>query len=562
MMQPEGWRSNSTVLRATANAAVWFLTMICTPAGVFGQLSWQSPPGGTVHDVRHHGAAGDGIGMDTGALQRAVDSCAAAGGGTVLVPPGRYRTGTIVLRDHVTLHIAAGAMLIASERLEDYRPHRWLSTEDPALPGVGRGDDVGTLHLIYAERARGVAITGPGTIDGSGRIFWDADFRPLARPHQMIQFEACEEVRISGVTLLNAPFWAVNLLGCREIRIEGVTIRNYRLGPNTDGIDISSSSDVIISGCTINTGDDAICLKAPLKGRPTENILVTNCILVSDDAAVKLGTRSTGDIRNVVVSQCIIRDSNYGIALFMKDGGTYENLLFTDLLVETADPVARKRAVFPLYADLEQRTAASPGGMIRNVTFRGIEITSDGHSLFGGMPGRPIEALTLQDIRIRVPRPGSFSAISKPRGIRGLAPAADDFSTIPSTLTCAHVQNVHVRHLRVHLADHAGADARHVLAFRECSDIDIHDAGSSGNGGMLAMISLDRCAEARISGVRVPASAPALIAVEGANTRGIHLSANDLSASRAVLVLGRESEKAGVRSWNNIMPINNGEKTR
>jgi polygalacturonase len=110
------------------------------------------------------------------------------------------------------------------------------------------------------------------------------------------------------------------------VRIDGISIINPRLGPNTDGIDVNSSSNVFISDVYVETGDDALCFKSRFADEPVQNVTVTNCVLISDDSAIKFGTRSSGDMRNITVSNCVIRNSTNGIAFFMKDGGHfYEN---------------------------------------------------------------------------------------------------------------------------------------------------------------------------------------------------------------------------------------------
>src|ERR1035438_1020295 len=168
---------------------------LITPQSLDQPLS----PGRSLFDVRRHGAKGDGISKDTAAIQTAIDACTAAGGGVVYLPPGRYLSGTVVLKDNVTFLLEAGATLLGSTDLADYR-HQ---SGPPA-----RGDANGK-HLLFARDARNVTVTGAGTIDGQGRAFWvpserkvpppeDAwrdvatyDWKPLDRPSPMVEFFAC-----------------------------------------------------------------------------------------------------------------------------------------------------------------------------------------------------------------------------------------------------------------------------------------------------------------------------------------------------------------------------------
>ena len=118
--------------------------------------------------------------------------------------------------------------------------------------------------------------------------------------------------------------------------IDGIRILNFLEAPNTDGIYPISSSNVFISNCYIETGDDAICPKSNSTEKACENLVVTNCVLISDDSAIKFGTRSDGIIRHCVFNNIIIRNSKYGLAFYMKDGGTYEDIQFSNINIETS----------------------------------------------------------------------------------------------------------------------------------------------------------------------------------------------------------------------------------
>ncbi len=314
------------------------LTFLATISAVLLSAAMRPEPGyGYIpaKDVTAYGAKGNGRNMDTRAIQQAIDACAEEGGGTVYFPNGTYLSGTIVLASNVTLYLDAGATLLGSRNLEDYDPP----------------------YLIYAHEAKNISIQGKGVIDGQGASFWDEDFNPLERPARMIELVACQNVTIRDVTIQNSPSWAVELLGCDRVVVDAVSIINPRRGPNTDGLDIVSSSNVLVSNCYIEGGDDSICLKARLKDKPCENVTVTNCVLISDDTAIKLGTRSTGDIRHCVFSNIAIRNTRYGISLFMKDGGTYEDIQFSNITMEMETGTARY--AYPIMMDIEPRTDTS-----------------------------------------------------------------------------------------------------------------------------------------------------------------------------------------------------------
>ena len=223
------------------------------------------------------GATGRRRDSATRALQRAIDACHAKGGGTAYVPPGDYTTGTLELKDNVTLYLEAGATLFVSQ--------------DPAeFPGMHA--------LIHAEGARRIALRGRGRIDGQARYEWgfpeDHDVeiereqelarragvdmrRWLRRGLQALTvvLVRCQDVLVEDVTIESSTLWAMRLWGCNGVVVRGVTVTSdLEKGANSDGVDIDGSSNVRISDCRITTGDDAIVSRAERstgshRGRPS-----------------------------------------------------------------------------------------------------------------------------------------------------------------------------------------------------------------------------------------------------------------------------------------------------
>lgn len=262
-------------------------------------------------DVREYGAAGDGVRKDTAAIQRALDACAARGGGVVLFPPGNYLSGTVYLRDNVCLDLMPGATLRGSTDPRDYNADDFCP-QNRATPG----EKASGAHLIVGLGLKNVTLRGGGRIDGSGPAFFavpaESPHRftvPGWRPGQMIFLCECRNVRLAELELLNSPYWTCFLHGCRDVLVHGVRIWNDRRTMNGDGIDIDCCQQVLVSDCLIDGGDDCIALRGnvePLtRPQPCEDIAVTNCILKTRANGVRIGV-GDGIIRRAVFSNLVI----------------------------------------------------------------------------------------------------------------------------------------------------------------------------------------------------------------------------------------------------------------
>jgi polygalacturonase len=260
-----------------------------------------------------YGAKGDGTTLETASLQKAIDAAAAAGG-TVTMKPGTYLTGSLFLKSGVTLEVPEGATLSGSEKLEDY----------PMLPTRISGIEMTwPAALINVRDQHDVTITGKGTIDGDGPIWWKsywdlrATYEPKglrwasdydARRPRLILFQNSSNIRLGGGILLRrSGFWTVQILYSHDVHVDGVIIRNNEggKGPSTDGIDIDSSRKVLVEHADIDANDDALVLKAGRDSdglrvnRPTEDIVLRDSIIRHGAAAVTIGSETSGGFRNI-----------------------------------------------------------------------------------------------------------------------------------------------------------------------------------------------------------------------------------------------------------------------
>jgi hypothetical protein len=352
------------------------------------------------------GAVGDGRTPATAAIARAIDEVHQLGGGRVVVPAGTFLTGMVRLRDGVELHLEDGAVLRASPVMEDYFP---LIETDGAGDHWHKSEP--SFHLVIAQRCRDIAITGTGLIDGNGTA-WYTPVEPGAawplagqdgapRMGAMVLVSECRNVLIRDVRMGNVCNWTLHLHESDQVRVRDIHINNPAQAPNSDGIDITGCRGITVSGCRIDTGDDAIVLKTQPAGRSCEDVTVSNCVLRTHCVALKLGaTESYHDMRNVVFSNCVVRGSHRAIGLYSLEGGILENIVFSDINFDTRAPLMFAR---PIHIDLRRRRDDSKLGAIRNVRISKLFGETNGRCVITAVDGAVIENLHIRDVSLRMP---------------------------------------------------------------------------------------------------------------------------------------------------------------
>ncbi|MDX9826373.1 MAG: glycoside hydrolase family 28 protein [Spirochaetia bacterium] len=398
-------------------------------------------------DIRDFGAhSGDDFDC-TEAFALAVARAKASGGATLLVPPGRYRSGPIELCDNTTLHLERGAAIQFISDPERYPPieTRWEGVRCFAMQ-----------PLVLARGARNVAITGEGTLDGNGHSWWNmhrankaagrsgpktAIEQRLAALNKgrgeqpsggggretqflrppLIQFLDCDGVLLKGVRLQDSPFWTVHPVFSRHIRIEGIHIHNPADAPNTDGIDIDSCEDVEIVDSVVDVGDDCVALKAGsgaqglAEGRATRNVRIAGCSFLSGHGGVVIGSETAGGIENLDVSNCRFTGTDRGIRLKSRRGrgGLVQNLSFRNLVIEnTLAPLtvnlyyecgAKESEAVSLFSqDAQKLSPLTP--CMRNILVTNLVATGCRASagFIVGLPESPIVNLNLEHCIIKM----------------------------------------------------------------------------------------------------------------------------------------------------------------
>jgi polygalacturonase len=362
------------------------------------------------------GAKADGKTLDSNALNAAIDSAHEAGGGIVYVGPGTYLCGTVVLKSRVTLYLEAGAVLLGSKDVNQY-----TSQDGPSAAG-----DTGSKHLLFARDAEDVTIMGGGVIDGQGKSFWVPSdrkqvppedrwkdvatlyWKPLPRISPMIELANCNRLHIEHIRIQNASGWTMRLNNCSNVVVDGISLKNPVYGINVDGIDVMNCRDVRIANCSIETADDAICLKSEKGGGgiapACRNITVTNCTLTGCCNGFKFGTGTAGAFENITFSNSVIYNDDVdlnariisGICLEMVDGGSVEGVVITGIRMQ--------RTRTPIFLRLGSRTPRSSDGQagtFRDVTISDVLATGAvATSSIVGIPGYDIEDVTLANVRI------------------------------------------------------------------------------------------------------------------------------------------------------------------
>jgi polygalacturonase len=505
-----------------------FLSVLGAGAGAAITHADQPRSGGaSVYDVRDFGARGDGARLETAALQAAIDRCAGAGGGTVLFRAGAYRSGSLLLRSNVVLHLDAGAVLRGSRRLEDYavRIPRFRSYTD----------NYTERSLLYAEGAENIGIEGHGVIDGEGASFHGSyKLRPF-----LMRFVECRRVTVSDICIRDSPMWVQHYLACEDVLLRGLRVRS-RVNDNNDGIDIDCCRRVRISDCDIWSGDDAIVLKSTAD-RATTDVTIANCVLSSLCNALKLGTETNGCFENIAISNCTIYDTRLaGLTLQIVDGGVLDRVTVSNLTM--------RKVGAPIFIRLGDRGRPfleggphPPVGRLKNVTISNIEAVDADPAgcAIAGLPDHPIENLTLENIRLSFEGGGIASAGGLPVAEKaGGYPEYNMFGRLPAYgFFCRHVRSLRLSGIETSFAR---ADERPALVFDDVDGLQLAGAALATlpEGG--PAVHLANVTDAIITACRLPNPVRRFLRVSGPRSGRINLLANDFS--RAAKAIERDAD--------------------
>lgn len=407
------------------------------------------------YSILDYGADTDTSRLSTAAIQQAIDDCSAAGGGRVVIPTGTFKTGSLILRSHVHLHLEQGAILYGSTRLEDYRRMKsdYLSLRTQTE----------TVQLIYADKVENVIIDGYGTIDGQGSAFRKLSWNDegITRPH-LLRFINSRDIVVRDISLRNSGCWMQHYLACDRVRIDGIKVNN-RNNYNNDALDLDGCHNVIVRGMIADSDDDGITLKST-SPRLCENINISHCVVSSHCNAIKLGTETNGGFRNIHISNIVVMPSpdqstqffgrpigTSAISLEIVDGGILENVSLSDISVEGTES--------PIFVRLGNRARAyyegqqiEHVGQIRDVHISNVFVRNAGPTgcSVSGIPGHPVENIFFDNISIQ--HKGGCSSIEIPTDEKEKEyPEATMWGELPAKgFFVRHARNVRFRNVFIY----------------------------------------------------------------------------------------------------------------
>lgn len=423
-------------LRSFSRLSCRVLSIVC----IIVVCSCQRPSG--IYNIVDYGANSDGKSLSTKAINEAISSCSNNGGGIVLVPAGKYLAGSIHLLSNVSLKLETGSVIIGSKDISQY-----IMSDKPIF-----NEDYNSYGLIYAVDATNISIQGSGEIIGNGTSFMSPNDKPHVggdfdrrytrqgknfmpegntfedgpvlcpnRPGVLVLFERCENIHISDLTLRDSPFWTIRIGDCDNVTIRGINILNNPLIPNNDGIHCTDSRNIRISDCNIVAGDDAIIVSGlgnePAPGDSAfkidnkhtgnktgiaENVTVTNCILSSHSAGVRIGYGKR-PIRNCVFSNLVIYESNRGIGIFAREKSSIENILFQNIVMHTRLHSGHWWGKGePIHISAVANIKGGNSGKINNIRFSGIIAYSETGILIYGNPESIIDNVSLDKVQLNI----------------------------------------------------------------------------------------------------------------------------------------------------------------
>ncbi len=496
--------------------------------------------------VTDYGANPDGTTLSTTALQKAIDACAENGGGRVVIPPGKFLTGTLWLRDNVDFHLQPGSTILGT-------------TDNPARY---------TDALLLLDKVTNVTISGDGTINGQG---WHQNFNnrgreiKVSRP-EMIFVRESKHIKITGIKLRDAARWIIRLKKSEWITIDNINIYSHS-NTNNDGIDIDASN-VVISNSIIDCDDDAICFKSYTPGFIVENVSISNCRIASNCNAIKFGTWSAVGFRNISISNCVITSAAEdnvrtpkwyermegitrqptvisGLALEVVDGGFMDQVTITNVSMQGVQT--------PIFIRLGNREGI---GSLSNVIISNIIATNESRitSSITGIKDAFVENVLIKDVIFQSKGTATLEHARKPVPEKdGGYPENRMYGdSLPAHgFYVRHAKGIHLENLRLKLRN---PDARPAIVFENVHDSSLRNIQADPPTDGQPLFRLTESTNIRLSDYQSIESIDTLLSIEGKDSEKIVLQGNDLLFVDRIFALSKGAKRESLILQGNIIP--------
>jgi len=529
--------------------------------------------GARVYNVRDFGAKGDGVALDTAALQSAIDTCTREGGGTVLVPSGTFHIGTVELKSNVTLHIAASGKLLGSADGKQYH-----AVDEIPLRGDTTLND-GNWALLFAVNAKNVTLEGPGTIDGQGFQFHSPVRGTLApsglpgahRPYHLLAYR-CEGLTVRNIDLLDCAYHSLRVIQSKRVHMDGIYIHN-RVNGNNDGFHFISTQYLTVSNCIVLAQDDACALFGSCKF-----VTITNCVFSTRWSVFRFGG---GFAQNITISNCVLYEV-YGCPIKFQGnpGSRYENISFSNLVLDNVtgpihisvgprNPRPTQPGAPPQPVAEDASTGAPPGtttpAILRNVSLSNIKgnVTTDPPQLSEAKvtstenPGEKHSCITLNCVGGATMENVSLSDINLTFGGGGTAEdaarrdlpeiAGEYFMLGPMPaygLYARGVRGLTLNNIRLQVST---PDLRPALIFDHVTDATIHGLTVEANPSAESALRIIDSKQLLITAPRLLTETATFLQLEGTANQRIVIDGGDISSAKTPLAITRGAAKSAVK---------------
>ncbi|HEY4356578.1 MAG TPA: glycosyl hydrolase family 28 protein [Acidobacteriaceae bacterium] len=518
--------------------------------------------GARIYNVRRFGAKGDGTTLDTTAVQKAIDTCTADGGGTVLVPAGKFVIGTVELKSNVTLHLAAGSTLLGSGDGKQYHAV-------DAIPL--RGDSTlgdGNWALLFAVNARNVTIEGAGTIDGQGPQFHSqvrgtpppSGLGGNRRPYHILAYR-CERLVVRDIALVDCAYHSIRVIQSKQVHMEQLYIHN-RVNGNNDGFHFISAENVTVNNCTVYCQDDACALFGSCK-----NITVSNSFFSTRWSVFRFGG---GTAENITVSNCVLSQV-YGCPFKFHGtpGSRFERMSFSNIVLDqvtgpihiSIGPESRRGA----QSEEMHAESAAPPPIVRDIAFSNIHgtVTTDPPRQLAestltstANPGERYSCIALNAVHGAVLENISFDNIHLTFGGGGSAEdgarrdlpeiAGEYFMLGPMPAYGFYARNVRGISLNNIRFEVSQPELRPAVVLDNAEDVSIQGLSIQGNTGSESALRFRDTRDVLITAPRLLTPASVFLAVEGTKNGNIAIDGGDVSKAATPLTFKNGAQETAV----------------